>query len=375
MRILIVASFSPSLRNFRGPLIKAWLRAGHEVHAAAPDLLCNCPTREWLEIHDVICHDIPLARVGMNPLVDLYTLIALKQLMRQIAPDVFLGYTAKPVVWGLIAARFIRVRHRVALITGLGYFFTKNPGRSPGFSRILLCYLYRLALRFATLVFFQNQDDFADFRRIGLLPNGIATSVVAGSGIDLAHFSVRPLTPGPVKFLLIARLLASKGIREYIAAAKMIRRIYSEAEFHLVGGLDAQNPAAIPESEILAAHAASEVIWHGHLDDVRPILSQVSCYVLPSYREGTPRTVLEAMATGRPIITTDAPGCRETVIDGVNGFLVPPCSIEALAAAMFRWIELPESDRQRMANASTQLAYERFDVHKVNAQMLAAMGL
>jgi len=176
-----------------------------------------------------------------------------------------------------------------------------------------------------------------------------------------------------VRFLLIARLLRDKGIREYAEAAAHLRQAHPDAEFHLVGPHDS-NPEAIGEAEVLAWQRAGQIIWHGRLDDVRPAIAAAGVYVLPSYREGTPRSVLEAMSMGRPVITTDAPGCRETVEDGVNGYLVPVRDADALAAAMERFLVDPDLVR-RMGARSRAIAVEKYDVHKVNAVMLEAMGL
>lgn len=373
MTILILASLAVSLRNFRGPLILAIQAAGHEVHAMAPGLLDDTETRDWLVERGVICHDVPLSRAGLNPLADLRSMLALRRLMRRIAPDLFLGYTAKPVIWGLIAARLARVPQRVALITGLGYAFTGSTGRLRGMMRLALSRLYKTALRRATLIFFQNSDDRADFQNMGLIPPEVRVRLVAGSGIDLDHFPMQPLPPGPVRFLLIARLLSDKGIREFVAAARLVRADWPEAEFHLVGGTD-PNPAGIAEAEVQSWHTDGDLIWHGQLSDVRPLLAQSHVYVLPSYREGTPRTVLEAMASGRAVITTDAPGCRQTVAAGETGFLVPVRDVEALAAAMRRFLQEPKLI-ERLGRAGRARAEQVFDVARVNAQMLKSMGL
>ncbi len=350
------------------------LARGYEVHVAAPGLLHDAVTQVWLAEQGVFCHEIPLSRAGLSPLGDLRLILELIRLMRWIGPDVFIGYTVKPVVWGLIGAQLALVPQRVALITGLGYAFTEGPDGFRFIVGMLVRGLYQAALRCSTLIFFQNPDDRFDFQCLNLIPQGVPVRLVSGSGVDLDRFPMQPLPSGPICFLLIARLLTDKGIREYVEAARLVRQNWSKTEFHLVGGTD-PNPTSISEAEVRAWHAAGDVNWHGQLEDVRPILAQTSVYVLPSYREGTPRTVLEAMATGRPIITTDAPGCRETVIDGVNGFLVPPRDAEALAAAMLRFIEQSRAETLRMAQASLCLARARFDVHKVNAQMLSAMGL
>lgn len=373
MRIVVLGSLAASLKNFRGPLIGALCERSYEVHAVAPSLSSDIVTHGWLTDREVVCHDVHFSRAGLNAIHDLRALLHLIRLLKRIRPHVFLGYTAKAVIWGLLAARLARVPQRVALITGLGYAFTEGSGGLRTLVRLLAYCLYRQALRCATLIFFQNPDDRADFQRMGLIPPGVTVRLVAGSGIDLDRFPMEPLPPGPIRFLLIARLLADKGIREYVEAARLLRRDWPETELHLVGGVD-PNPAGIAEAEVRAWHADGDVIWHGHLEDVRPILAQAHVYVLPSYREGTPRTVLEAMATARAVITTDAPGCRETVVDGENGFLVPVRDAKALAKAMERFLIEPALI-SRMAAASRLIAEQKYDVHKVNGQMLEAMGL
>lgn len=373
MKILVLASFAPSLHNFRGALIEALLKHGLEVHAAAPGLISDENTFTWLKDRGVVCHDAPLTRSGLNPLADIATLLRLVGLVRRIQPDVFLGYTIKPVVWGLIAARWTKVPKRVALITGLGYAFTGNSGGLRGVVRRVARGLYRTALKRATLVFFQNPDDRDEFKGLGLLPLDVPVHVVAGSGVDTSHFSVKSLPSGPIRFLLIARLLGDKGIHEYVEAARQVRKVWKEAEFHLVGGAD-PSPDGISEDKVSQWHESGDIIWHGHLSDVRSAIEQAHVYVLPSYREGTPRTVLEAMSMGRPIITTDAPGCRETVVPDVNGMLVPVKDSDALAGAMIKFLEQPNLIA-RMGTESRKLAEQKYDVHKVNAAMIEAMKL
>ncbi|WP_297758793.1 glycosyltransferase family 4 protein [uncultured Shimia sp.] len=372
-RILILASFAPSLCNFRGALIEEMCRRGHEVHAAAPGLSADDTTSNWLGERGVTCHDVALSRSGLNPIADLKTLGQLVRLMRQIGPDLFIGYTVKPVVWGLLAARIAKVPRRVALITGLGYAFT---GTASGLRRIVRTVartLYRSALRHATLVFFQNPDDRDEFNRLGLLAKDVPVRLVAGSGVDTEHFAPQPFSKLPMRFLLIARLLGDKGIREYVVAARHLRETWPDAEFHLVGGAD-PSPDGISEDEAKQWHEAGDVIWHGHLSDVRSAIAQAHVYVLPSYREGTPRTVLEAMSMGRPIITTDAPGCRQTVVSGDNGFLVPVKDATALADAMEHFLSDPAL-LETMGARARRMSLDVFDVRLVNASMLSEMGL
>ncbi|MEQ9103557.1 MAG: glycosyltransferase [Rhodothermales bacterium] len=194
-----------------------------------------------------------------------------------------------------------------------------------------------------------------------------------GSGVDLKVFSLVPFPQKPVRFLLVARLLGDKGIREYAASAERLHVKWPEAEFHLVGPLDT-NPDGIKRDEVQAWQDAGNIIWQGELEDVRPAIAGAHVFVLPSYREGMPRTVLEAMSMGRPVITTDVPGCRETVVEGVNGFLVARQDIDELVGAMERFLVAPNLTIKMGAN-SRMIAEDKYDVHKVNAQMIAAMNL
>lgn len=371
--VFILASLSTSLRNFRGPLIVELVERGHQVHAAAPGLLLDAGTREWLEVRNIQCHHVPLARAGLSPFLDLNTSIAIWRLMVRLSPDVFLGYTIKPVIWGLIAACMAGVSHRVALITGLGYAFTGAARGKRALVRKLAQGLYAQALKRATLVIFQNPDDHEVFLHLGLLPKVTPTAIVNGSGVDVNAFTLVPLPEGPVRFLLIARLLGDKGVNEYVAAARIVRAEHQDVEFHLVGGLD-PNPNGIPRAKVQRWHDEGDIIWHGELSDVRSTIAASHVYVLPSYREGTPRTVLEAMSMGRAIITTDAPGCRETVRDGDNGFLVPVKDVKCLVEAMLSFLDNPELIKEMGAKAR-QVAVDKYDVAKVNRAMIQAMNI
>ncbi|MBV2181862.1 MAG: glycosyltransferase family 4 protein [Castellaniella sp.] len=373
MKLLLVGGFAESVLNFRGPLIDALLRAGVEVHVAAPGLDRGDVGRA-LRDRGAIPHDVPLQRTGMNPLADVRGLYGLWRLMRHLRPDAFLGYTIKPVIYGLMAARLAGVSRRYALITGLGYAFQERPSsRRAQVVASLARGLYRLALRGAHRVFFQNPDDQALFQALHILDPRTPSLVVNGSGVDVARFAQEPVPGGPVVFLMIARLLIAKGVREYAQAAARLRPEFPQASFQLAGWIDG-GPDSIGADELDAWIGAGTLEYLGRLDDVRPALSGCGVYVLPSYREGTPRTVLEAMAVGRPVITTDAPGCRETVVDGENGYLVPVGSSEDLAAAMQRFLHDPHL-MQVMGERSRQIAEDKYDVHRVNAEMLRGMGI
>lgn len=371
-RILLIGVLPESLINFRGPLLRALVEAGCAVHAAAA---FEKGSTVIDDLHDmgVVSHAIPIARTGMNPLKDIAVCKKLFNLMRSIKPEIVISYTIKPVIWGTFAARLVRVPRRYAMITGLGYAFTGEAKGKRGLVQKVARRLYRVALTQAHHVFFQNPDDLTLFRQLRLIPSDKPVSIVNGSGVDLGHYRQQPLPDGPPTFLMIARLLGDKGVREYAAAASLVSQRYPDAEFHLVGGLD-PNPDSVSQAEVDQWVADGAIIWHGPQPDVRPFLAAAKIFVLPSYREGTPRTVLEAMAIGRPIITTNAPGCRETVRDGENGFLVPPRSTEALADAMLKFFD-DTSLADRMAVKSLEIARDRYSSEKVSAAMLTAMEI
>jgi glycosyltransferase involved in cell wall biosynthesis len=380
VRILIISSYASSLINFRGPLIRELVTKGHEVFVAGPYSGGAAELRFSLYSMGARFCEYSLARNGTNPFADLRTYFDICRLILDVYPDVTLSYTLKPIVYSGIAFRTLRLltpwrRPRYfALITGLGYAFTSSGELSflRKQMRRLVEHLYRAGLRPAAAVIFQNPDDQGVFRDLKLIPPTAEVHRVWGSGVDLAAFAPQPLPSRPV-FLMLARLLGDKGIREYVAAARHVKQRFPRASFQLAGMLDS-NPTAITQSEMDGWIRAGFIEYLGDLQQVQPALAACRFYVLPSYREGTPRSVLEALATARPVITTDAPGCRETVVHGVNGLLVPPRDANALAAAMVHLIEQPDADTERMAQASLELARERFDVRKVNAQLLAVMG-
>ena len=374
MTFLLIASYPDSLIKFRGPLIEALCKKGLQVHIAVPDIEQNTEIKKELESKGIVIHDIPLRRTGMNPLVDMNTLVHLWKLMRRIKPNYVMGYTIKPVIYGSLAAWLAKVPKRFALITGLGYAFQGQEITSikRGLVRKLVQRLYATALSTTHQVFFQNPDDEALFRQLNILKSSTPSFVVNGSGVNVSEYELTPL-PSQPRFLLIARLLGDKGIKEYAEAAKLIKQEHAGIDFDLVGWID-ENPDAIKQQELDTWISEGTINYLGKLTDVRPAISNSSVYVLPSYREGTPRTVLEAMSMGRAIITTDAPGCRETVVDGDNGFLVPVKSADALVNAMNNLIQSPELV-QKMGQRSREIAEQKYDVHKVNDVMLREMGI
>jgi glycosyltransferase involved in cell wall biosynthesis len=368
--VVVLASIARSLINFRGPMLKALRDNGHRVTACAPDR--NPKIEDNLRSIGIDFRRVNLERTGLNPVRDLGTLRVLYELLSELEADVFLAYTIKPVIYGSLAARWAGIDQRFAMITGLGYAFGESGLRRQALNRAAI-ELYRLGLAGSNRVFFQNPDDLALFEKLRIV-NRRQAVLVNGSGVDLARFAPAPFCTDVPSFLLIARLIAEKGVVEYVKAAREVKKLYPSAIFRLAGALDG-TPRAIPKEVLDGWQEEGLIEYLGLLEDVRPALAACNVYVLPSYyREGTPRTVLEAMAVGRPIITTDAPGCRETVRNGENGFLVPPRDAGALAEAMIRLAGDQELARL-MGSRSLELVREKYDVHAVNAVILEAMGL
>jgi glycosyltransferase involved in cell wall biosynthesis len=368
-KVLIVGSFAPSLVSFRGALIAAMAEHGHLVAAAAPDI--DERTRGALQSLGASPRQIPLRRTGLNPLDLAQSVKAMRALIRDERPDVLLSYTIKPVILAALAGRAEQVPTIVSLITGAGYAFTGGRETKRLVSRAAASVLYRRALKRSDVIIFQNRDDEQLFRRLRLVPRGRETQIVNGSGVDLDHFAPAPI-PKQTAFLMIARLLKDKGIREFAKAAKRLKASHPEVPITLLGDFD-PSPDSLSREE-LDSLVDCGIDYQGHLQDVRPAIAACSVYVLPSYREGTPRSVLEAMAMGRAIITTDAPGCRETVKEGENGFLVTPRDAGALYEAMMRFVEDPGL-AARMGPPSRLLAEQKYDVRQVNSDLLRYAGL
>jgi glycosyltransferase involved in cell wall biosynthesis len=369
MKILVIGSLACSLVNFRGELLKSLVSRGHEVVACAPAI--STDICKQLTSFGVRCRDVAISRTGLNPVADCKTVFSLCKLFREEKPERILVYTIKPVIYGSLAARFVGNNGMFVMITGLGYAFAEKKSFRHRLVGYVANLLYRQALKSCRGIFFQNPDDLNEFQQRNLIPSKTSTVVINGSGVDSEHFSPVQLPDVP-SFLLIARLIIDKGVREYVRAAKIIKKKYPAAKFRLAGWIDT-NPAGISEQELEEWQNKGVIEYLGALEDVRPAITDSMVYVLPSYREGTPRTVLEAMSMGRPIITSDAPGCRETVKHGENGFLIPPRNIEALARAMETFITEPKLACQ-MGERSRMIAVEKYDVHKVNKVILDTMG-
>jgi glycosyltransferase involved in cell wall biosynthesis len=381
MKIAVVAGSARSLLNFRGPLLAALRSAGHDLVACASG--ADPAIRAGLQSLGVAYHEVRLKRRGSEPLGDLRYWFALRQLFHAERPDLIFAYTMKPVVYAGLASGRRRPPARYWLITGLGYGFGDDSARQTS-TRTILRPLLRLALRRGDGVIFQNHDDRRLFVSLGLIGR-TPSLVVRGSGVDLARFPHVPVPTGPPRFLLLARMIRAKGVVLFVEAARAVKALHPDAQFVMAGGIES-GPDAIPAADVEAWHRSGVVAYLGRLEDVRDELARCTGYVLPSYyREGTPRSVLEAMSTGRAVVTTDMPGCRDTVIDpgppgtdgvriGRNGMLIPPRSIAALVAALRR-LAADSPLAAALGREGRSVAEAYYDVRVVDRQMIEFMGL
>jgi glycosyltransferase involved in cell wall biosynthesis len=369
-RLAIITTQAFSLSNFRGPLIQDLVSRGVNVFAFASDY--TNITRDAVAALGAVPVDFKMSRTGMNPVLDFVNCLQLATQLRKLQLDTVLTYFIKPVIYGSIAAFFSRVPNRFAMIEGAGYVFTEGSEKSlfRSILRFFVSLLYKISLSRVKRVFVLNSDDknlFLDKGMVGAdklqLINGI------GVRLDYYHFSLPVIYP--VCFILIARLLREKGIYDYVDAARIVKKTYPNTRFLLLGNIDS-NPGSIQVSEAEVWVKEGIIEWPGQVSDVRDFLSQSSVFVLPSYREGLPRSTQEAMAMGRAVITTDVPGCRETVLQGFNGFLVPAREPNALADAMFEFIEQPDLIKSMGVN-SRKIAEMNFNVHEINKIIIDLM--
>ena len=367
MRVALVINTSWNIWNFRASLVRALQSAGHEVLAIAPpdDYSARLET-------ELGCRYVPILmeNKGTNPVKDAALTRRFYQIYQREKPDVVLHYTIKPNIYGSIAARLAGIPS-INNVSGLGtVFIVQNL-----VSRVALG-LYRFAFRFPATVFFQNGDDRQLFLDHGLVRPEI-TDLLPGSGVDTERF--RPAAQftrhTPFVFLMVARVLYEKGIVEYFEAAKIVCQAVPGTRVQLLGGLDEAGGVGVPRATFEEWLKAGDIEYLGRSDDVAAHLHQADCVVLPSYREGTPKTLLEAAAVGKPIVTTDVPGCRETVVEGQNGYLCQVRSGADLAAKMLQVLQLPAAELQRMGQASRYLAETKFDEQLVLDKYLTAVAM
>ena len=373
-KVCVLGNLAQPMMLFRFDLIKSLVAEGVKVYCIASAF--DADSRAKLESLGVEVIESKLNAKGLNPLKDLDAVAWLYKQVRRIQPDAMLSYFVKPVIYGALAGWLARVPLRVGMIEGLGNAFTRYKTgltRRAQAIRAVQILLYRLALPKLHEVIFLNADD-----RNELLDavdfDSRKASVLGGIGIDLDEFSYTPHEGGPIEFVFVGRLLREKGIYEYIEAADRVKKMYPEVICHVLGGFDEGNPFALTRDELDSYLASGAVNYVGHVNNVADWLRRSAVFVLPSYREGVPRSAQESMAIGRPVITTDVPGCRETVVDGVNGFMVPPWDAVALAQAMERFIQNPSLVNE-MGRKSREIAEQKFDVRRINKKLAEKLGV
>lgn len=362
MKILLIANTAWNIWNFRRSLIDVLVREGFSVVCAAPP----DPYQEKLQAHKGVSF-IPLqhlTRKGLSVWNNFRSFIELVQLMRRERPALVVCYTVKPNIFGSLAAHLTGVPV-IASVEGQGYTATAS-----SLFRFFIFLLYRLAFRFVRRVIFLNHDDKREF----LQHKAVAadkTIVITGTGIDTELFKPTPgVKTTPPVFLFIGRLLSDKGIREFVQAATIVKQSEPQVRFQVLGSTDEGNPASIAEAELQHWIEQQHIDYLGYSDDVRPYIASAGAVVLPSYREGMPRVLLEGMAMGKPVITTDSVGCRDTVEDGINGFIVPSENAAALAEAMLSFIRLDPAEQLAMSRYSRYKAEKKFSNDRVLPQYL-----
>lgn len=376
MKVLVLTADANTLIYHRGDLIRDFAAHGCEVVTSAAEDYPH--VRAFVEAAGGRHVPIRMVRSRVNLMKDWITWLDMFRLFRRERPDALFAYTIKSVVYGCVVARLAGVPRVYALLPGLGFTFVKPETLKQTLVQWLSKALHRFALKRADVIFMQNKDDVQLFTDLRMLPRGVPVHVTAGSGVNLDEYPHVPLdgdadiAAGRIRFVLVSRLLISKGVCVFAEAARRIKARYPKAEFHLVGPFD-PNPNRVDESQVEAWTQAGTLTHHGMVRDVAALLKTMHVFCLPTwYREGVPHASLEALSTGRAMITTDSVGARECVRGHENGFLVPPRDVDAVVQAMQSLLDHPDQIAV-MGHASRRLAEEVFDVRLVNQIILRAM--
>ncbi|EGR2431403.1 glycosyltransferase family 1 protein [Vibrio cholerae] len=352
MKLIMVANTAWSVFNFRHSLIKELLSSGVELYVIAPE------DKFSAKLVDMGCQvlDLPMQAKGVNPIADLGLMLRLLRHYREIKPDFIIHYTIKPNIYGSLAAKLAGIPS-LAITTGLGYTFVNQNVVSQ-----VARQLYKFAFRYPKEVWFLNEDDRRAFLEHHLIEPDKAV-LLHGEGVNLSHFvpTDKPQPDENIRFLLIARMLRDKGVCEFVEAARQIRQHYPNAIFQLLGDCGVPNPSVIGREEIAQWEREGAVEYLGTTDDVRPIIAQADCLVLPSYREGIPRTMIESAAMAKPLIVSDAPGCRDVVLDGQTGYLCEVKNAQSLAQRCEQFLTLSDSEKQAMGKAGRSFMEAKFD--------------
>lgn len=376
MRVVLLSTVASSFYGFRADLIRTLLKKGHQVYAFTSEYTAE--DLKKIEKLGATPITYTLNRGGLNPLADMIATYRLSKKIKIINPDLVFSYFSKPVIFGTLAAKLARASRVVGMLEGLGYTFTEQPeglSKKTQLIKKIQVFLYNIALPQLDQLIFLNPDDPKDLLEKYAI-NVKKVEVLGGIGLNLQDYSYQVLSNIhlPLKFLFIGRLLKEKGIHEFVQAAKLVKKIYPDTQFTVLGAIDPHNLGALQQKELDTLISSNIIQYPGHVSNIKDWIADSHVFVLPSYREGVPRSTQEAMAIGRAVITTDVPGCRETVVDGVNGFLVPKWDSEALAEKMIYFIEHPEQI-QLMGAESYKIAVEKFDAEKVNQRLVNILGL
>lgn len=371
----MVGTVASSFYGFRADLIRMLLKKGYQVYAFTSESMAE--DLKKIEQLGAIPVTYTLNRGGLNPLADIFATYQLAKKIKTINPDLVFSYFSKPVIFGTLAAKLAKAPRVVGMLEGLGYTFTEQPeglSKKTQLIKKIQVFLYKIALPQLDQLIFLNPDDPKDLLEQYAI-NVKNVEVLGGIGLNLEHYKYSTNFTSDISFIFIARLLAEKGIHDYIEAAKIVKEKYPLVKFIVLGAIDKEALGSLKEEELASLVKTNIIEYPGHVSNVSEWIENSSVFVLPSYyREGVPRSTQEAMAIGRAVITTDVPGCRETVVDGVNGFLVPKWDPEALAEKMIYFIEHPEQVRL-MGAESYKIAVEKFDAEKVNQRLVNILGL
>ena len=365
--ILILCSLDQSLISFRLDMIKSFIANGYKVFAGAPNFQDN--TSQTLSDLGVVTVEFPLQRTGLNPWNDLLSVLKIRNIIIKNEIDLLFPYTIKPVIYGSLAGRFTNTPV-ISLITGLGFTFSKSSIKARVLQKVTEV-LYKIALSKNNAIIFQNSDDVALFREKGILNKNQNTHIVDGSGIHLERYPFREnnKVSDKIIFVFVARLIREKGADLFMDAAQKLKTEFPKAEFHIIGNID-NSPSSISPNRLSELNERKIITYHGFKKNVENYLTNSDVFVLPTYyREGIPRSILEALSIGMPIITTNTPGCKETVLRNENGILIEPKQLNELIMGIRFFLENPASIGP-MGNRSRKLAEERFNVDIINDMIL-----
>lgn len=371
VKILLIGNQANTILLFRKRLIAKLIDKGCQVST----LTIDNPADKFNSIRELgaIPEQYIFSRSGMNPFSDIINTFRLSRKIKAICPDVVFCFFPKPVIFGTLAARLAGVKNIYDLLEGLGFCFTAHQNKDSHRKKLLKAtqtFLYKLTLPRARKVLFLNKDDYQDL----IVKNKISIydpEIIGGIGVDLESYNYSLPDINGIHFGMVSRLLVEKGVREFVEAAKIVKEKYPEVKFSIAGAID-DNPGGITREQLNIWKKEGHVDFLGQISDVKGYLTELSVFVLPSYREGIPRSTQEAMSIGRPVITTDVPGCRETIKHGLNGFMIPPWNVELLAEAMINFIVNPQQVIS-MGKESRRMAEEKFDENVATDKLISIL--